>query len=233
MAKKHTKQIFIDGVLKKYPQNNDKYDYSLVDYKDSKTCVDIICLLHGIFQQTPDNHLQGRGCPKCAKEKSILCLKLGSKISGKIANKRARIFSDEKTGFYINKTIWNQYKKGALERNLIFEITPEDIFDLYKKQNGLCVYTGAQLNCDNIVCKKIDWSIDRIDNSIGYTKDNILLVSKTANVFRNRSTIKEFLEFCNMVVSVHNATQKYSNMSPEEKAEILKSHSIRFNKKKD
>jgi hypothetical protein len=52
-------------------------------------------------------------------------------------------------------------------------------------------------------------------------------------MFRNRSTIKEMLEFCNMVVSVHNGMDKYSSMSPEEKAEILKSHSIRFNKKKD
>jgi hypothetical protein len=52
-------------------------------------------------------------------------------------------------------------------------------------------------------------------------------------MFRNRSTIKEMLEFCNMVVSMHNATDKYFNMSPEEKAEILKHHSIRFYKKKD
>jgi hypothetical protein len=296
-GQKFTTETCVKAVLEKFPQNKDRYDYSLVDYKNNKTHVDIICLLHGIFQQTPekhlkgngcskcavekqtkthqqffedaqkihfgkyiylssyetkktkmkmlckdcqnvflqtpDSHLNGSGCPKCAKEKSILGLKLASKITAKINNKRARIFSDEKTGFYINKAIWNSYKKGALERNLIFEIKPEDIFNLYKKQNGLCVYTGAKLNCDSIVSKKIDWSIDRIDNSKGYTKDNILLVSKTANMFRNRSTIKEMLEFCNMVVSVHNGMDKYSSMSPEEKAEILKSHSIRFNKKKD
>lgn len=45
----------------------DKYDYSLVDYKNSKTNVKIICKNpnHGIFQQTPSNHLKGQGCPKC------------------------------------------------------------------------------------------------------------------------------------------------------------------------
>jgi len=27
--------------------------------------VEIICSVHGIFNQTPDNHLHGKGCPKC------------------------------------------------------------------------------------------------------------------------------------------------------------------------
>lgn len=46
------------------------YDYSLVKYKNCKTKVCIICPIHGEFWQTPDNHLQGRGCPLCAKEVS-------------------------------------------------------------------------------------------------------------------------------------------------------------------
>jgi len=43
-----------------------KYDYSLVDYFDSKTKIKIVCPEHGIFKQSPDKHLQGQGCPKCA-----------------------------------------------------------------------------------------------------------------------------------------------------------------------
>lgn len=42
-----------------------KYDYSEVDYKTSQQPVDIICPKHGKFQQTPNNHLQGKGCIKC------------------------------------------------------------------------------------------------------------------------------------------------------------------------
>ncbi len=46
--------------------HSDKYDYHLVTYKNAKTKVKIICPKHGVFQQTPDNHLNnGRGCPKC------------------------------------------------------------------------------------------------------------------------------------------------------------------------
>lgn len=41
------------------------YDYSLVDYKYNNIKIKIICREHGIFEQTPHAHLQGRGCPQC------------------------------------------------------------------------------------------------------------------------------------------------------------------------
>lgn len=48
--------------------HNNKYDYSQVEYVDSKTPVTIICPIHGPFQQAPSNHLAGHGCSKCAVE---------------------------------------------------------------------------------------------------------------------------------------------------------------------
>ena len=45
--------------------HGDKYDYSLVDYRNSKTKVKIICPIHGEFEQMPDKHLKKRGCPHC------------------------------------------------------------------------------------------------------------------------------------------------------------------------
>ncbi len=42
-----------------------KYDYSLVEYKNNITPVKIICPVHGVFNQKPANHLRGKGCPKC------------------------------------------------------------------------------------------------------------------------------------------------------------------------
>ena len=41
------------------------YDYSKVDYVDSKTYIIIICPEHGEFKQIPNNHLQGQICKKC------------------------------------------------------------------------------------------------------------------------------------------------------------------------
>ena len=52
--------------------HNDKYDYSKVNYVNSRTKVCIICPEHGEFWQTPHNHLKGYGCAECGKEKSHL-----------------------------------------------------------------------------------------------------------------------------------------------------------------
>lgn len=42
------------------------YDYRLVEYKKSNTKVRIICIKHGEFEITPNSHLNGRVCQKCA-----------------------------------------------------------------------------------------------------------------------------------------------------------------------
>ena len=47
--------------------HGNQYDYSQVDYKHNEKKVCIICPEHGVFMQTPHNHLTGHGCPKCAK----------------------------------------------------------------------------------------------------------------------------------------------------------------------
>lgn len=41
------------------------YDYSLSTYNTNRIPIDIICKIHGTFQQTPSNHLRGHGCRKC------------------------------------------------------------------------------------------------------------------------------------------------------------------------
>ena len=45
--------------------HGDKYDYSKVNYVNALTKVTIICPIHGEFEQTPNNHLYGKGCPGC------------------------------------------------------------------------------------------------------------------------------------------------------------------------
>lgn len=46
--------------------HGDLYNYSKVEYVDSKTNVSILCNIHGIFKQTPSVHLNGSGCNVCA-----------------------------------------------------------------------------------------------------------------------------------------------------------------------
>ena len=43
-----------------------KYDYSETIYNGYHKPLNIICPKHGIFPQTPREHLSGNGCPKCA-----------------------------------------------------------------------------------------------------------------------------------------------------------------------
>lgn len=57
--------------------HNYKYDYSITNYVNSKTKVDILCKEHGVFTLTPADHLRGSprntngiigcGCPKCGE----------------------------------------------------------------------------------------------------------------------------------------------------------------------
>jgi len=62
------KRIKWRDVLNNFIQiHGDKYDYSLVNYKDNSTKITIICHRHGVFDQTPKIHKKGSGCPRCSK----------------------------------------------------------------------------------------------------------------------------------------------------------------------
>lgn len=50
--------------------HGNKYDYSLAEYVSAKTKLKIICKEHGVFEQQPQNHLDGRGCHMCANNQT-------------------------------------------------------------------------------------------------------------------------------------------------------------------
>jgi len=65
-ATESTRLDLYDFINRSNILHNFKYDYNLVDYKNSRTKIPIICRLHNdIFYQKPRNHLEGQGCPKC------------------------------------------------------------------------------------------------------------------------------------------------------------------------
>jgi hypothetical protein len=70
------KQTKIDFIEKAVLVHGDKYNYSLVEYINNKTKVKIICSEHGEFEQTPNCHLSGQGCPKCGKDSFVVNKKL-------------------------------------------------------------------------------------------------------------------------------------------------------------
>ena len=66
-VKKYTTESYIEKVSHIH---NNKYDYSLVKYKNNKTYIKITCPIHGVFEQSPKHHMNGVGCPKCGRLKS-------------------------------------------------------------------------------------------------------------------------------------------------------------------
>ena len=50
--------------------HGDKYKYTLVDYKNSKSKIKITCPLHGEFECRASHHSSGTGCPKCSTKHS-------------------------------------------------------------------------------------------------------------------------------------------------------------------
>ena len=54
-----------DFIRKAKEIHNNKYIYTNVIYKNNREKVNIICPIHGEFEQSPSKHLRGQGCPKC------------------------------------------------------------------------------------------------------------------------------------------------------------------------
>lgn len=48
--------------------HKNKYDYNLAIYRRSNIKIKIVCPFHGVFKQTPNDHLSGRGCRECKKK---------------------------------------------------------------------------------------------------------------------------------------------------------------------
>lgn len=110
LANSYNTKSFVEKCQKIH---NYRYDYSLVDYEKNNKKVKILCKEHGVFEQTPNRHLAGQGCSKCAgnmrltkeefvkKSEKIHCDKYdysmvlynGNKIKVKIICKIHGIFS--------------------------------------------------------------------------------------------------------------------------------------------
>jgi hypothetical protein len=57
-----------------------------------------------------------------------------------------------------------------------FDLTFDELVNIYRSQKGLCAYSGLPLKFGNST--EINWkmSLERIDTKLGYTKDNVCLI---------------------------------------------------------
>ena len=67
LCKSEKAKVGIDEFIERSNKiHNNKYAYSKAIYNSTKTPLIITCPIHGDFEQSPNVHLQGHGCPGCA-----------------------------------------------------------------------------------------------------------------------------------------------------------------------
>jgi len=135
--------------------HNNKYDYSLVEYKNNSIKVKIICPEHGIFLQEPLHHQRGSGCPVCQEskgEKKIAEFLLNYKIEFERQKKfkncknKKQLFFD----FYLplynicieydGKQHFSSVENWGGEKGLIIIKERDKIKNKYCKDNNIRLY---------------------------------------------------------------------------------------------
>ncbi len=89
-------------------------------------------------------------------------------------------------------------QQRSKELNRECNIISEDI-----KLNTICPYLNIPINYNNNVASFDSPSLDRIDNSKGYTKDNIQVISHLANSMKSYATNEQLIEFSKNVLKLH------------------------------
>ena len=132
----------------------------------------------------------------CGQKRQIITHNL---ISGKAKScgcrrKRLRENNPRFKGKYdISKKVWYSIEKGAKRRSIPFSISIDDGWAIYLKQNKLCPYTGEKLVFPTSYDKHDgNLSLDRINSSKGYTKDNCVTCCETCNKAKLKMNIDDF-----------------------------------------
>jgi len=125
--------------------HGNRYDYSQVVYKNAKTPVNIMCYIHGVFSQLPDQHIRTHntskhtntgGCPQCAQQSRI---KTKQKSIAEFVEQANTIHNSKYT--YHNAVYVNTHTKLIITcpEHGDFSMTPKD--HLTGKQGcRLCCY---------------------------------------------------------------------------------------------
>jgi hypothetical protein len=92
------------------------------------------------------------------------------------------------TGVYLT-----QIESDAAKRGLLFEVTPETLWQTWGAQDGRCAYTGLPLT------HGIDASLDRRDNSFGYVPGNVQWVHRDVNKMKSDLREGYFVSLCRLI----------------------------------
>lgn len=112
---------------------------------------------------------------------------------------RIRLASREWMSNNPEQRMLKQARDSSKQRNLEFNITLEDIIIPTH-----CPYLGVELTTLMGVGRDNNRvSLDRIDNSKGYVKGNVQVISSKANFMKRDATIEELLTFARGILNTH------------------------------
>jgi len=161
-------------------------DFSFFDahIKKFRVPINFVCKLCG------DDDLLNFYVSNKAKCKKCISHEMKKKyINGDFTNRYETNLNWKLENFIHNKV--QAAKHRSIRKQIEFNITDEIVEDILKQQGGKCYFTGVVLTFSTH-----DWnslSIDRLNNDLGYTKENIVLVTRFANSSKNTQTTEEFI----------------------------------------
>ncbi len=106
-------------------------------------------------------------------------------------------------------------KRRASIKNIDFNITEEDI-----EIPSMCPILEVPLIIGTKDNYEYSPSLDRIDNSKGYVKGNIQVISKKANSMKNSATLEELQAFCRNVLRHSLTTMKEEHSELQDKEPV-------------
>ena len=105
---------YSEFVAKAVAKHGNKYGYDKVIYINSCTKVLITCPIHGVFKQTPNDHLDGCGCPACGRRNAKGVLGVGiNDYEGVVRKNSITMLSYEKWRDMLKRC----YNASALKKN--------------------------------------------------------------------------------------------------------------------
>ena len=187
--------------------------------KTCKTCKQTKdVFLFGMSKAKSGNMIYNPYCKECRalkgrKERSSrvhrICIQCGTPWQRKGGSGRRNVELCDKCypTYRSAYSLYHASKLRSQEKGIEFDLTVELIHGLILK--GMCPRTGFKFEIEN---KGSDYSnrspytpsIDKINPSKGYTKDNIQVVCWWYNFAKQRYTDREVLELCKAVVN-HNS----------------------------
>jgi hypothetical protein len=106
--------------------------------------------------------------------------------------KSLKYFKEKPFRVLLSRCKSNHNKKGMIG----FNITEEFLRDLYYNQNGKCYWSNMDLPLDNVGLGELNSiSIDRLDCTIGYDRNNVVISSKFYNIGRGNMNVDDFKKF--------------------------------------